>query len=45
MGKVIENTQGAIIVFIIQKQTDKVNDDNAGDNSKKEFHYAAIKKI
>ena len=32
------------MVFIIQKQIDKVSGDNAGDNRKKEFSYAAIKK-
>ena len=43
MSQGIENTQ-SVIVFITQKYIDKVDGDNAGDNCKNEFNYAAIKK-
>ena len=43
MSPGIENTQ-CVIVFITQKYIDKVGGDNAGDNCKNEFNYAAIKK-
>ena len=43
MAQGIENTQ-SVIVFITQKYIDKVNGENAGDNCKREFNYAAVKK-
>ena len=39
----IGNTQ-SVIVFITQRYIDKVNGENAGDNCKREFSYAAVKK-
>lgn len=43
MAQGIENTQ-SVIVCITQEYIDKVNSENAGDNCKREFNYAAIKK-
>ena len=40
MAQGIDQTKG-VIIFITRRYYEKVNGENAGDNCKKEFHYAS----